>query len=284
MNYIILKILCTGMVLGVLSCAPVMTGHPHLIRPQYHLKTSAPLGSPHNPVKCDLPSGEREYLERLICPKGDDVEYERSGSVGIGPYGNIMDLYSIRCNGADSVYSVYMDMYHSPYVEERPVPGFSIRERNNWEPLMHSVERNLNSRNFNKALEALDQALAETDKTGDHDERKVVTLRFRTHLLYGMERYEEARDDTERVIELVSSTEGQDSPQLMMDMIVLAMLNAELKDENFDYLIPTVYEFHQNHMNSGIEKSEIFTDYLKVLRNHGMDSVAGRLKVMFEVN
>ena len=84
-----------------------------------------PLGSKDNPVRVDGPLGERAYLKRLRCADGNAPEFGRDGNVGSGPYGYIIDLYSVRCRDVPVV-SVYMDMYHSDAVESRPVPGFTI--------------------------------------------------------------------------------------------------------------------------------------------------------------
>ena len=47
--------------------------------------------------------------------------------VGTGPFGNIVDLYDVRCSGGTPAQSkVYMDMYFGDYIENRPVPGFTI--------------------------------------------------------------------------------------------------------------------------------------------------------------
>lgn len=85
-----------------------------------------PLGSRENPVRVNMPPGERGYLWKLRCPDGQRPRFERAGSVGIGPYGNILDLYPVRCNGQEPV-EVYMDMYF-PENETRPLPGFTIVE------------------------------------------------------------------------------------------------------------------------------------------------------------
>jgi len=86
-----------------------------------------PLGARENPVKSEMPSGERAYLERLRCASGKAPTYSRVGSFGEGPYGNIIDGYSVKCEGsepADTV--VFMDMYFRGFVEARAVPGFTI--------------------------------------------------------------------------------------------------------------------------------------------------------------
>jgi hypothetical protein len=90
-------------------------------------KASAfPLGSEKNPVRANMPDGERAYLARLRCSDGNAPAFERGGSVGEGPYGKIMDVYRLKClSGQPATASVYMDMYHD-HVENRPVPGFTI--------------------------------------------------------------------------------------------------------------------------------------------------------------
>jgi hypothetical protein len=86
-----------------------------------------PLGSEKNPVRTSMPAGERAYLERLRCSDGNAPAFHRSGSVGEGPYGKIMDRYELTClTGQPATASVYMDMYHD-HVEDRPVPGFTIK-------------------------------------------------------------------------------------------------------------------------------------------------------------
>ena len=84
-----------------------------------------PLGSMENPVRVAMPQGERAYLARLRCPDGAAPRYERQGSGGDSPFGNIIDYYAVACRGAEAV-TVIMDMYHPGHVETRPVPGFTI--------------------------------------------------------------------------------------------------------------------------------------------------------------
>lgn len=88
-------------------------------------KVSGTLGAQTNPVRCEDPKGERQYLSRLRCPDGKRPEYSRVGSFGVGPYGNILDGYSVKCAGREEVI-VFMDMYHEGYVEKEAVPGFDI--------------------------------------------------------------------------------------------------------------------------------------------------------------
>ncbi|MDZ4263360.1 MAG: hypothetical protein U1B30_13655 [Pseudomonadota bacterium] len=88
---------------------------------------SIPLGTKENPVRVQGPMGQRDYLSRLVCENNEPVSaFRRSGSMGIGPFGNMIDLYEVICDankGAVS-HSVYLDMYHGDYQETRPAAGF----------------------------------------------------------------------------------------------------------------------------------------------------------------
>jgi hypothetical protein len=84
-----------------------------------------PLGSKENPVRVGGPGGQRAYLSRLRCEDGRFPEFERAGSVGTGPWGYIMDAYSLACASGQKA-TVFMDMYHSRHQEDRAVPGFTI--------------------------------------------------------------------------------------------------------------------------------------------------------------
>ena len=87
-----------------------------------------PLGSMENPVRVEMPVGERAYLARLRCLDGTAPRYERQGSGGDSPYGNIIDYYALDCPGGATT-QVIMDMYHPGHVEDRAVPGFTIVPR-----------------------------------------------------------------------------------------------------------------------------------------------------------
>lgn len=87
------------------------------------------LGTRQNPVRVSGPAGERAYLARLRCSDGTTPAFERGGSVGVGPYGNILDIYDVRCpSGSPPGAEVYMDMYHNR-AEDAAVPGFTIVPR-----------------------------------------------------------------------------------------------------------------------------------------------------------
>ena len=86
-----------------------------------------PLGSEKNPIRASMPPGQRAYLGRLRCGDGKAPTFSRVGSMGLSPYGNIVDGYDVRCTGSEPAKSlIHMDMYHSGYVEKEAVPGFAI--------------------------------------------------------------------------------------------------------------------------------------------------------------
>ncbi|MFN3669309.1 MAG: hypothetical protein ACK4VY_08385 [Brevundimonas sp.] len=86
-----------------------------------------PLGSAQNPVRADMPAGQRAYLSRLRCANGRAPTFDRQGSMGAGPYGSIIDAYAVTCAGSSPATAVvHMDMYHAGHVEAAAVPGFTI--------------------------------------------------------------------------------------------------------------------------------------------------------------
>ncbi len=85
------------------------------------------LGSKENPVRAEMPLGQRAYLARLRCSDGRAPSFSRIGNFGIGIYGNIIDGYRVDCSSAaPGAVEIFMDMYHRGHVEDRAVPGFSI--------------------------------------------------------------------------------------------------------------------------------------------------------------
>ncbi len=87
-----------------------------------------PLGSAKNPVRVFEPTGQRDYLARLRCADGRRPDFVRKGNVGIGVFGNIIDLYDVNCHSAaPGRVDVYMDMYFTGAGEQRPIPGFTIK-------------------------------------------------------------------------------------------------------------------------------------------------------------
>ena len=89
-----------------------------------------PFGSKQNPVRAEMPEGQHAYLARLRCSDGRAPAFHRIGNYGLGVYGNIIDGYSVDCgSAAPGKVEIVMDMYHRGYVEDRPVPGFTIVPR-----------------------------------------------------------------------------------------------------------------------------------------------------------
>lgn len=89
-----------------------------------------PLGSRENPVRVNMPDGQRSYLRRLRCANGAPPDFSRSGSAGPGPFGSIVDAYSVTCRGSEPAQSViFMDMYHPTHDETRAPPGFTMSVR-----------------------------------------------------------------------------------------------------------------------------------------------------------
>lgn len=97
---------------------------PTLTDKQLSAIDAEPFASAKNPVKADMPAGQREYLARLKCPDGQRPEFHRGGSVGIGPYGRMIDVYVVKCSSFEA--NIYMDMYHPGYREHRAPEGFTI--------------------------------------------------------------------------------------------------------------------------------------------------------------
>jgi hypothetical protein len=85
------------------------------------------LGSEENPVRADMPGGQRAYLARLRCTNGAAPTWSRVGNLGSGVFGSIVDQYDLRCEGAHPPRTIIvMDMYFKGYVEARAIEGFKI--------------------------------------------------------------------------------------------------------------------------------------------------------------
>ena len=86
-----------------------------------------PLGSKDNPIRVSRPAGQRAYLAKLRCADDTAPSFYRRGNIGIGVFGNIVDVYLVECRGSEPATSeVVMDMYHLDRTEDRAVPGFTI--------------------------------------------------------------------------------------------------------------------------------------------------------------
>lgn len=86
-----------------------------------------PLGSTNNPVRAEMPEGERAYLMRLRCEDGSRPQIGQRHNVGMGLYVSIVDVYPLDCGDvAPGAVEVHMDMYHAGHVENEAPPGFRI--------------------------------------------------------------------------------------------------------------------------------------------------------------
>lgn len=86
-----------------------------------------PLGSQRNPIRVNMPPGQREYLSRLRCSDGKPPLFERVGNFGAGVFGSIIDGYRVVCpTGQPRESLIFMDMYHPTHTETQAPPGFTI--------------------------------------------------------------------------------------------------------------------------------------------------------------
>lgn len=96
-------------------------------KPDMKMVEKYPLGTIENPVRVAMPIGQRDYLARLICENGEQVSaFARDGSAGLGPYGSMLDAYTVICDTDKGAveHTVYLDMYHADHQETRPAQGF----------------------------------------------------------------------------------------------------------------------------------------------------------------
>jgi hypothetical protein len=85
------------------------------------------LGSQQNPVRVNMPPGERAYLSRLRCSDGAAPSFSRMGSSDGGGDGHILDVYAVRCAAGEPRESeIWMDMYHPTHTERGAPPGFTL--------------------------------------------------------------------------------------------------------------------------------------------------------------
>jgi len=113
---------------GNLSVEDLMAGGrlsgPHL---EKAIRDAAkhPLGSAQNPVRADMPAGQRAYLARLRCADGTPPAFERKGLIQATPFGSLVDGFELRCPGGSRT-AIAIDMYHPGYAEPLPPQGFTL--------------------------------------------------------------------------------------------------------------------------------------------------------------
>jgi hypothetical protein len=115
-----MRAVMVALALGLTACASTLESDGR----------AAPLGSEQNPVRVNMPAGEREYLSRLRCSDGAAPTFDRQGSAGPGPDNHILDIYAVRCAAGEPRESqIWMDMYHPPRTERAAPPGFTLVQR-----------------------------------------------------------------------------------------------------------------------------------------------------------
>ncbi|MDB5670487.1 MAG: hypothetical protein JWO25_1446 [Alphaproteobacteria bacterium] len=91
---------------------------------------SHPLGSAANPIRVGGPEGEHQYLGRLRCADGKMPAILPYGGGGIGPYGSLLDKFTVDCGtAAPGRVDLAMDKYQEEVVETRPPAGFTFAGR-----------------------------------------------------------------------------------------------------------------------------------------------------------
>ena len=100
-----------------------------------------PLGSKENPIKCDGPAGEIQYLRRLSGPNHEPLVFERMGSISVKGNPNYLDLTKARSLFDNDIsYEIYLDMYHSGHQEQRPVYDLQIMSNEELEDITQLAE------------------------------------------------------------------------------------------------------------------------------------------------
>ncbi|MBI3550553.1 MAG: hypothetical protein HY078_16065 [Elusimicrobia bacterium] len=120
------------MMIWLLTFAAIAAVFFFLRRPRGPVLRDLPegaLGSKTNPVKCENPAGELEYLLRLRGPDGQGAGYRRLGSVEGAASGHMLDAYAVASGDGALLWKVYMDMYVQDYRETRPIDGFALLEK-----------------------------------------------------------------------------------------------------------------------------------------------------------
>ena len=68
------------------------------------------------------PRAERDYLDSLLDQDGKAITYRRLGSDGVGPHGNVLDIYLVTTSDGETT-KLWIDMYHKDKKpDEQPAP------------------------------------------------------------------------------------------------------------------------------------------------------------------
>ena len=69
--------------------------------------------------------GEKEYLDKLFLENGEDVEYERRGSMSVDGINGMIDIYDIYLLSGEHYKTVYVNMYGAKTSSKAPA-GFVL--------------------------------------------------------------------------------------------------------------------------------------------------------------
>lgn len=83
------------------------------------------LGSKQNPVKCFMPQGAKDYLDRLRDSKGEPVHYKWIGGV-FAPTEDMLIIHKYLIVSNDRSIYIYMDRKHPLYIENKPIQSFFV--------------------------------------------------------------------------------------------------------------------------------------------------------------
>jgi hypothetical protein len=89
------------------------------------MKNDNKLGTFENPIKCKGIQGEREYLNKLVTPNGEPINYNRIGSKH-AVNGNMLDIYEINYQGLAKPFCIYFDMYSKGPKDKKAVDGLKL--------------------------------------------------------------------------------------------------------------------------------------------------------------
>ena len=118
---------------AVMTLPPIKNDAKHPKRVDLKLMSDDPeYGySEKNPIRVGSkeeyggPEAERAYLNSLLDATGKPVTFKRLGSAGVGPDGNVLDIYEVMIDDGTKV-ELWIDMYHpdkAPAKQPAPV-GF----------------------------------------------------------------------------------------------------------------------------------------------------------------
>ena len=92
----------------------------------------APLGSRENPIRSESRPKELQYLGRLRCPDDTAPHFRHHMTRIRGPYGTLMDEYTVRCVFLNREVRLWFDHHHAGFDESKAPEGFRLSDRLPW--------------------------------------------------------------------------------------------------------------------------------------------------------